>query len=129
MARARNWALTIRFPAYIFDPTGSKSVRLWPGRDLGPPDSQARAISPRIQKSQPPAGGDAQKLCGAFGVQKQAAIDHILWTERCDFEIFRHEALCKTLGLPEFAAACGYGYITRGEVPVGLEAKYLVKVT
>ena len=81
-----------------------------------------------------PSGGDAQKLCAAFGVPKVAVVERILRTGGClsggyDFEIFRHEALCKTLGLPLFAVAAGYDYITRGEVPAGLEAKDLVRVT
>ena len=81
-----------------------------------------------------PSGGDAQKLCQAFGVQKATEVERILRTGSglsggYDFEIFRHEALCKALGLPGFAVAAGYGYITRGEVPPGLEAKDLVRVT
>jgi hypothetical protein len=80
-----------------------------------------------------PSGGDAQKLCEAFNVQKAGEVERILRTGSIitggyDFEIFRHEALCKTLGLPEFAVAAGYGYISRGEVPAGLEAKDLVRV-
>ena len=81
-----------------------------------------------------PSGGDAAMLCHAFGVQKAAEVERILRTGSglsggYDFEIFRHEALCKALGLPEFAVAAGYGYITRGEVPPGLDEKDLTRVT
>jgi hypothetical protein len=80
------------------------------------------------------SGGDAARLCHAFGVQKTVEVERILRTGSAlsggyAFEIFRHDALCKALGLPEFAVAAGYGYITRGEVPHGLDEKDLIRAT
>jgi len=81
-----------------------------------------------------PSGGNAARLCRAFGVQDAVEVERILRTGSAlsggyAFEIFRHEALCKALGLPQFAVAAGYSYITRGEVPHGLTETDLIRIT
>ena len=40
----------------------------------------------------------------------------------------RHAALVEALGLPSYAVGLGYGYVTEGEVPDGLEPDRLFRV-
>jgi hypothetical protein len=71
-----------------------------------------------------PEGGDAKKLCNAFGSNAIKAVDKILKTPSAAdggyvFEIERHMNLARTLGIPRFAAG-GFKQISEGELPGGL---------
>jgi hypothetical protein len=78
-----------------------------------------------------PVGGDAARLCQAFGVLDHTSEVHALLQRNhsdIGFEIDRHAELCRLAGLPMESVGMGYGYVSRGEysnagaaavVPVG----------
>jgi hypothetical protein len=83
----------------------------------------------------PPAGGDAARLCRAFGATDVANVETILRTDRAGgsaggyvFETERHEDLVKALGLPLFAIATGFTYLDEGELPEGATPGTFVSV-
>ena len=66
-----------------------------------------------------PKGGDARRLCNAFGVPDRAAeVDAQLRRTHDEvvFEIDRHAALLELLGLGSGLAMLGYDYVSRGEI-------------
>lgn len=66
-----------------------------------------------------PVGGDARRLCAAFGVPRQeSAIAAVLRQAHREFvvEIERHEQLLQLLGLPTDFPLLGYEYVDRGEL-------------
>jgi hypothetical protein len=69
-----------------------------------------------------PEGGDANKLCAAFGSTKISDVQAILEKtfEDYTFAVDRHEDLARALGLPNCAVGCGYSQIEEGELPDGL---------
>lgn len=80
-----------------------------------------------------PSGGNAKKLCAAFGslevqetekVLRQSAYDDDGYT----FAVERHEELVQKLNLPDFSVGFGYSYIAQGELPPGLSESDLTKV-
>jgi hypothetical protein len=81
-----------------------------------------------------PEGGDAERLCRAFGAD--AKVDEVETVLRAQgvsddgftFEMERHEALVKALGLPMAAVSAGYNYIDQGEIPEGLSESDFVRV-
>jgi hypothetical protein len=76
-----------------------------------------------------PTGGDAEKLCAAFGSRKVPEISSILKkSDDYTFAVQRHEQLAHLLGIPLFGVGLGYSYIARGELPEGLREDQLVKV-
>ena len=81
-----------------------------------------------------PAGGDAQKLCAAFGASNVADVERILRKSSFDeggyvFAIERHAELARALGLPPFAVGGGFSYVSDGEIPDGLSEDDLLRVT
>lgn len=73
-----------------------------------------------------PEGGDAARLCRAFGASHAAQVETILRTDRAGgsgggyvFETERHEDLVKALGIPILAVATGFTYLDQGELPEG----------
>jgi hypothetical protein len=86
-------------------------------------------------KPSPPAGGDAHKLCTAFGVPDAAArVEPILRRSSFDdggyvFAVERHLDLIHALGLPEFAAGASYEYLNSDEFPEGLFPADLTRAT
>ena len=78
-----------------------------------------------------PAGGDAARLCEAFGVSDHTReVRALLQRSHSDvgLEVDRHAELCRLAGLPMESVGMGYGYVSRGEfssagsasvVPVG----------
>ncbi|HEV3009680.1 MAG TPA: hypothetical protein VGX52_11640 [Burkholderiales bacterium] len=77
----------------------------------------------------PPTGGDARKLCAAFGkAGKEKDLDAVL--KKTDYVVAmeRHADLVSALGLPDFAVGCGFNYLEEGELPEGLAAGDLVQV-
>lgn len=68
-----------------------------------------------------PSGGDVELLVKAMAPKaSREAVDRILRKQEYVFAFERHADLMAALGLPPFAAM-GYKYISRGEVPDGLE--------
>ena len=82
----------------------------------------------------PPKGGDARKLCAAFGRGgKEKEVEAVLREASRDddgyvFAMERHADLVEALGLPDFAVGCGFKYVEEGELPEGLAADALVRV-
>ena len=80
-----------------------------------------------------PEGGDAKKLCSAFGSQNVAEVEKILRKSAEDddgyvFAVERHAALVEALGIPAWGVGAGYEYLEGGELPEGLKKKDLRKV-
>jgi uncharacterized protein (DUF433 family) len=80
-----------------------------------------------------PAGGDAEKLCTAFGSGALAEVESIL--RRSSFEeggymfaVKRHADLARALGIPSFGVGAGFRYVTDGELPEGLQEADIVRV-
>jgi hypothetical protein len=71
-----------------------------------------------------PEGGDAKRLCKAFGATDVDAVEAALRAENAAaggpgfvFETERHEALVNALGLPVIAVSTGFNYLEEGEYP------------
>lgn len=81
-----------------------------------------------------PTGGDAQKLCAAFGANDVATVESVLRRSSYDdegytFECDRHADLVRALDLSEFAVGVAYASLEREEYPQGLSANDLLKTT
>jgi hypothetical protein len=77
----------------------------------------------------PPSGGDARKLCAAFGrAGREKDLDAVLKKTDYPVAMERHADLVEALGLPAFAVGCGFTYIEEGELPEGLAADELLRV-
>lgn len=82
----------------------------------------------------PPSGGDARKLCAAFGAADPDKVESILrrssFNDEDDdgygFEVDRHADLVAALGLPDFGVGLGWRYIDEGELPDGLDEDDLI---
>jgi hypothetical protein len=60
---------------------------------------------------------DIRALCRAFGRPRAfLRVWLVLWRP-CLFQVSRHMALAKALGLPECSISAGYRYISKGESP------------
>jgi hypothetical protein len=80
-----------------------------------------------------PAGGDAQKLCSAFGASAVAEVERVLRQSSFDedgytFEVERHADLARALGIPSFGVGAGFRYVSEGDLPEGLDEDSLVRV-
>lgn len=80
-----------------------------------------------------PAGGNAQKLCDAFGATAVAEVESVLRKPSFDeggytFAFERHEDLARALGIPLFGVGAGFGYVSQGEVPEELDEDTLIRV-
>ena len=83
-----------------------------------------------------PEGGDAARLCRAFGATQTVDVETILRTDRAGgssggyvFETERHEDLVNALGLPLLAIATGYNYLEMGELPEGATPGTFVSIS
>lgn len=95
-------------------------------------DSSPGYFDPAAEPSAP-AGGDAQKLCSAFGASAVAEVERILRKSSFDedgyaFAVERHEDLVRALGIPSFGVGSGFGYVSEGELPEGLAEDSLIRV-
>jgi hypothetical protein len=77
-----------------------------------------------------PKGGDADRLCRAFGaIGRNAEVEALLRKGRSEivFEVDRHQRLLELLGLPVEPGVMGYGYVNQGELTRrdGLEIRAL----
>ncbi|SRR6266404_7314757 len=76
-----------------------------------------------------PAGGDAKKLCAAFGVSTEAeAVERILRDEEYVFALERHEALAALLNHPWPYVCMGFRYIKEGSLPEGMSKADLLTI-
>jgi hypothetical protein len=96
-------------------------------------DSSPGYFDPSAEPSSP-IGGDALKLCSAFGVGNVAEVESVLRKSAFDedgytFAVERHTDLARLLGIPSFGVGSGFQYIAEGELPDGLEQDDLVRVT
>jgi len=78
-----------------------------------------------------PAGGEARKLCGAFGTNAVEEVEGILRQPSAVddgylFQMERHMDLTHALGIPDFGAG-GFEQITEGELPGGLAEDDLMR--
>jgi hypothetical protein len=78
-----------------------------------------------------PAGGDAGKLCAAFGVDAQQEAESLLRKQHGEggyvFESKRHRDLVRTLGLPPFTVGTALASFDRGEFPDGLSEPQMLR--
>lgn len=78
-----------------------------------------------------PEGGDAGRLCAAFGTSNVSEVSAILRKSTYDDDgpdaADRHDQLVRALGLSAWAVGAGYSYIAEGEVPNGLFEAQLLK--
>jgi hypothetical protein len=77
-----------------------------------------------------PAGGNAERLCAAFGVDTRHEVDSILrqppGKSGYAFETERHSDLFHVLGMPAFAVGKALASFDRGEYPDGLSADQML---
>jgi hypothetical protein len=67
-------------------------------------------------RATPPRGGDAARLCAAFGrIGRQEAVRAILHDLSPTLEVERHQALIEALDLPDAAVGMGFAYIADGQ--------------
>ena len=94
-------------------------------------DSTPGYFDPSAEPSAP-AGGDAERLCRAFGASDVAAVEAVLRKSSFDADGYafaheRHADLVRTLGLPEFAVLKAYASFERGEYPEGMSAQDMMR--
>ena len=94
-------------------------------------DSTPGYFDPSAEPSAP-AGGDAERLCRAFGASDVVAVEAILRKSSFDddgyvFAHERHTDLVRALGLPEFAVLKAYASFERGEYPEGLSERDMMR--
>jgi hypothetical protein len=82
----------------------------------------------------PPAGGDAQKLCSAFEASAVAEVESVLRKTSFDeggyaFAVHRHTDLARVLGISTFGVGLGFRYVSKGELPDGLDEAELVRTS
>jgi hypothetical protein len=80
-----------------------------------------------------PKGGDAALLCRVFASSRVAEVETILRKPSREddgylFAVQRHADLAGALGVPEFVAGAGYGYLAAGELPEGLNETDLIRL-
>jgi hypothetical protein len=93
-------------------------------------DSSPGYFDPSAEPSAP-AGGDAHRLCAAFGASNVATVELVLRKSSYDndgyvFAFERHADLVRALALPEFAVGMAYASFERGEYPDGLSAEAMM---
>jgi hypothetical protein len=79
----------------------------------------------------PPTGGNALKLCAAFGSSATEAVEPILHPpdgERATFAFEQHDALVRALGLSDYGVAAGFNYVSQGELPGDLTEADLIRI-
>jgi hypothetical protein len=83
------------------------------------------------KKAPGPVGGNAERLCAAFGLNNKDEIESILRKRRGKsgyvFETRRHEDLVRALGLPKFTVGKALASFERGEYPDGLSESQMLR--
>lgn len=73
-------------------------------------------------------GGDADKLCEAFGNEEIRSQVADVLSRDYTFELERHHALVALLSLPRCTVGSGFNYIVQGDAPLaGIDANTLVQ--
>jgi hypothetical protein len=96
-------------------------------------DSSPGYFDPEAEPSVP-AGGDAERLCSAFGASDPGAVERVLRKSSYDedgyaFAFERHADLVRALGVPEFSVGTAYASFDSDEVPEGLSKRNIVRVS
>ena len=78
-----------------------------------------------------PEGGDAGKLCRAFGSNATAEVERILRKPSAEddgyvFAVERHGDLAAALGIPAFGVGAGFETIAGGELPEAVDGRDLM---
>jgi hypothetical protein len=94
-------------------------------------DSSPGYFDPRAEPSAP-AGGNAAKLCTAFGSAKTEDVERVLRKSAFDddgyaFEFERHGDLVSALGISAFSVGTAYASFENDELPEGLLANTVVR--
>jgi hypothetical protein len=86
--------------------------------------------SPKSEASHP-KGGNAIRLCAAFGSKEIAEAERILRAPRESYPdaTRRHSDLLRLLRLPELAVGYGFSAIERGYIPQGMSTEDLIAVS
>ena len=83
------------------------------------------------KKPDDPAGGNAEKLCEAFGTDNPQEVESILRKRRGKggyvFETERHRNLVRALSLPQITVGTTLATFDRGEYPEGFSVEQLVR--
>ena len=81
-------------------------------------------------KIEGPSGGDAAKLCNAFGVECREQIERVLRGGIDDyvFAFERHDQLIDALGISKFGVGTGFASFEDGELPDGLALNEVTRV-
>jgi hypothetical protein len=79
-----------------------------------------------------PEGGDAEKLCSAFGVDAVERVESILRKPSFDegvyiFAMERHADLVEALGISPFGVGAGFDHVSIDELPEGLSQSDLLR--
>lgn len=96
-------------------------------------DSSPGYFDPSAEPSAP-AGGDAAKLCSAFGSTKTAEVERVLRKSAFDddgyaFAVERHADLVNALDISTFGVGTAYASFENDELPEGLSADDIVRTT
>ena len=77
-----------------------------------------------------PEGGDAHKLCTAFGGSDPDEVERVLRATSDDylFAVKRHEALFRALHLPQIAVGLGFEYASKGDLPNGVDPSSVLRL-
>jgi hypothetical protein len=77
-----------------------------------------------------PSGGDAAKLCEAFGIGNREQIESVLRGGIDDyvFAVERHDQLMDALGISKFGVGTGFDSFEEGELPEGLTIEDVTRV-
>lgn len=78
-----------------------------------------------------PRGGDATKLCSAFGTTNVAEVERVLRTSGISGYVFafeRHKDLVRLLRVPAYGLGSSYHSVAGGEMPDGLEEGDLLRI-
>jgi hypothetical protein len=95
-------------------------------------DSSPNYFNGTEEEPSPPSGGDAQKLCTAFGTNAVVEVESILRKSAGDddgyiFAFERHDDLAAALGVPSFGVGTSFGSFSDGEIPEELTETDLVR--
>ena len=94
-------------------------------------DSSPGYFDPNVEPSAP-AGGDAAKLCAAFGSAKTEEVERVLRKSAFDddgytFAFERHSDLVGALGISAFGVGTTYARFDSDELPDGLSADDVIR--
>jgi hypothetical protein len=75
-----------------------------------------------------PSGGNANKLCAAFGIKARKDVNSVLRNKEYVFAMERHQALSALLKLPWLYTCMGYRDIKEGSLPQGISERDLIRI-